>query len=56
MGFALMFLGHRISSELADQCKNMDAASNVVGRNVLVQHLREVIDVLKQWVSDVGLF
>jgi hypothetical protein len=29
----------------------MDAASNVVKRNVLAQHLREVIDVLEQRVS-----
>jgi hypothetical protein len=28
----------------------MDAASNVVKRNVLAQHLRDVIDVLEQRV------
>ncbi|KAH9065544.1 hypothetical protein EDB87DRAFT_1596529 [Lactarius vividus] len=37
-----------IYTELADQYKVMDAASNVVKRNVLAQHLREVIDVLEQ--------
>jgi len=37
-----------IYTELADQYKIMDAASNVVRRNVLAQHLREVIDVLEQ--------
>lgn len=37
-----------IYTELADQYKFMDAASNVVKRNVLAQHLREVIDVLEQ--------
>ncbi|KAI9465634.1 hypothetical protein BJY52DRAFT_1245223 [Lactarius psammicola] len=37
-----------IYTELADQYKMMDAASNVVKRNVLAQHLREVIDVLEQ--------
>jgi Centrosome microtubule-binding domain of Cep57 len=39
-----------IYTELADQYKIMDAASNVVKRNVLAQHLREVIDVLEQRV------
>ena len=39
-----------IYTELADQYKLMDAASNVVKRNVLAQHLREVIDVLEQRV------
>ena len=42
--------GRRIYSELADQYKTMDAASNVVKRNVLAQHLRDVIDVLEQRV------
>ncbi|KAI0259791.1 hypothetical protein BC834DRAFT_596013 [Gloeopeniophorella convolvens] len=37
-----------IYTELADQYKDMDAASNVVKRNVLAQHLREVIDILEQ--------
>ena len=40
--------GRRIYTELADQYKMMDAASNVVKRNVLAQHLRDVIDVLEQ--------
>ena len=39
-----------IYTELADQYKVMDAASNVVKRNVLAQHLREVIDTLEQRV------
>ena len=30
----------------------MDAGSNVVKRNVLAQHLRDVIDVLEQRVRD----
>ncbi|TRM61107.1 hypothetical protein BD626DRAFT_502750 [Schizophyllum amplum] len=34
--------------ELADQYKDMDAASNVRKRNILAQHLREVVDVLEQ--------
>ncbi|TFY78466.1 hypothetical protein EWM64_g5546 [Hericium alpestre] len=37
-----------IYTELADQYKLMDPASNVVKRNVLAEHLREVIDVLEQ--------
>ncbi|KAI0061607.1 hypothetical protein BV25DRAFT_1826312 [Artomyces pyxidatus] len=37
-----------IYTELADQYKLMDPASNVVKRNVLAQHLREVIDTLEQ--------
>ncbi|KDQ62237.1 hypothetical protein JAAARDRAFT_189583 [Jaapia argillacea MUCL 33604] len=37
-----------IYTELADQYKIMDAASDVAKRNVLAQHLREVIDVLEQ--------
>jgi len=34
--------------ELSDQYKEMDAVSNVVKRNVVAQHLKEVIDVLEQ--------
>ncbi|EJC97962.1 uncharacterized protein FOMMEDRAFT_143465 [Fomitiporia mediterranea MF3/22] len=34
--------------ELADQYKIIDAASNVAKRNVLAEHLREVIDTLEQ--------
>ncbi|KAI0643104.1 hypothetical protein C8Q79DRAFT_1075347 [Trametes meyenii] len=34
--------------ELADQYKDMDPVSNVVKRNVLADHLREVIDILEQ--------
>jgi Centrosome microtubule-binding domain of Cep57 len=42
--------GDSIYTELAEQYRMMDAASNVVKRNVLAQHLREVIDVLEQRV------
>jgi len=45
-----------IYTELADQYKFMDAASNVVKRNVLAQHLREVIDVLEQRVRSSHYF
>ncbi|GLB38153.1 putative centrosome microtubule-binding domain of Cep57 [Lyophyllum shimeji] len=34
--------------ELADQYKDMDAASDVPRRNVLAKHLREVVDILEQ--------
>ncbi|OCH92589.1 hypothetical protein OBBRIDRAFT_886090 [Obba rivulosa] len=34
--------------ELADQYKVIDAVSNVAKRNVLAEHLREVIDILEQ--------
>ncbi|KAH8104479.1 hypothetical protein BXZ70DRAFT_1075478 [Cristinia sonorae] len=34
--------------ELADQYKLIDAASNVAKRNVLAQHVREIIDILEQ--------
>ncbi|KAJ7069924.1 hypothetical protein C8F01DRAFT_537008 [Mycena amicta] len=34
--------------ELADQYKEMDAASDVPKRNLLAKHLREVVDVLEQ--------
>lgn len=40
----------RIYIELSDQYKEMDAISNVVKRNVVAQHLKEVIDVLEQKV------
>lgn len=43
-------LPHRIYVELADQYKLIDAASNVAKRNVLAEHLREVIDTLEQKV------
>ena len=36
--------------ELADQYKDMDPVSNVIKRNVLADHLREVIDILEQKV------
>ncbi|KAK0201843.1 hypothetical protein DFS33DRAFT_1386145 [Desarmillaria ectypa] len=34
--------------ELADQYKDMDAVSDVPKRNMLAQHLREVVDILEQ--------
>ncbi|KAH6911679.1 hypothetical protein BKA70DRAFT_861565 [Coprinopsis sp. MPI-PUGE-AT-0042] len=34
--------------ELADQYKDMDAASDVPRRNMLAKHLREVVDILEQ--------
>ena len=37
--------------ELAHQYGLMDPASNVVKRNVLAEHLREVIDALEQRVG-----
>lgn len=40
----------RIYIELADQYKDIDPVSNVAKRNVLAEHLREVIDVLEQKV------
>ena len=36
--------------ELADQYKDIDPVSNVAKRNVLAEHLREVIDILEQKV------
>jgi hypothetical protein len=41
----------RIYGELADQYKVLDAASAVAKRNVLAEHLKEVIDTLEQKVS-----
>lgn len=40
--------------ELAEQYGLMDATSNVSKRNVLADHLREVVDVLEQKVC--GIF
>ena len=37
--------------ELADEYAKMDATSNVAKRNILADHLREVIDVLEQRVG-----
>lgn len=45
----------RIYIELSDQYKEMDAISNVVKRNVVAQHLKEVIDVLEQKVHEYSL-
>ena len=41
----------RIYIELADQYKVIDPVSNVAKRNVLAEHLREVIDILEQKVG-----
>lgn len=45
-----LLLTHRIYIELAEQYALMDAASNVVKRNVLADHLREVIGILEEKV------
>ncbi len=45
-----LFLCYSIYVELADQYKEIDAVSNVAKRNVLAEHLREVIDILEQKV------
>lgn len=37
--------------ELAEQYKIVDAASDVAKRNLVAQHLREVIDIIEQKVS-----
>ncbi|KAF8672534.1 hypothetical protein AX14_005551 [Amanita brunnescens Koide BX004] len=37
-----------IYCELADRYKEMDAASEVRRRNILAQHLKEVVDILEQ--------
>lgn len=42
----------RIYIELADQYKLMDPASNVLKRNVLAEHLKEVVDTLEQKVRE----
>ena len=44
----LTSFGDRIYLELAEQYGIIDAASNVAKRNVLADHLREVIDTLEQ--------
>lgn len=41
-----------IYCELADQYKLMDAASVVAKRNVLAEHLKEVVDTLEQKVRN----
>lgn len=40
----------RIYVELAEQYALMDASSNVAKRNVLAEHLREIIDTIEQKV------
>lgn len=42
--------------ELAEQYGLMDAASNISKRNVLADHLREVIDILEQKVREPTCF
>ena len=41
---------HSIYVELAEQYRVMDAVSDVSKRNILAQHLKEVVDVLEQKV------
>lgn len=55
-GMLTRSLVDRIYVELADQYKAMDAASDMGKRNLLANHLREVIDVLEQKVSPSRLF
>jgi hypothetical protein len=43
--------GARIYVELADQYRIIGPASNVAKRNVLAEHLKEVIDTLEKRVS-----
>ncbi len=43
--------GSSVYVELADQYKVMDATSDVRRRNMLAQHLREVVDILEQKVG-----
>lgn len=40
----------RIYVELADQYKMVDAASNITKRNILAQHVHEIVDILEQKV------
>lgn len=51
--FLLLTMSASIYCELADQYKVIDPVSNVAKRNVLAEHLREVIDVLEQKVSHI---
>lgn len=44
---------YRIYVELADQYKDIDPVSNVAKRNVLAEHLRDVIDILEQKVRHI---
>ena len=39
--------------ELADQYKDMDPVSDVPKRNMLAQHLREVVDILEQKAGEI---
>lgn len=48
----LKYCLHRIYIELADQYKDIDPVTNVAKRNVLAEHLREVIDILEQKVLE----
>ena len=44
----LPFASNRIYIELASQYTLMDSSSNIAKRNVLAEHLKEVIDTLEQ--------
>lgn len=47
----IILIAHRrIYTELADQYKLMDAASNVPKRNILAEHLKDVVNTLEQRV------
>lgn len=46
----LTFPSCSIYVELADQYKDMDPVSNVRKRNMLAQHLHEVVDTMEQKV------
>lgn len=46
----LTFPSRSIYVELADQYKDMDPVSNVRKRNMLAQHLHEVVDTMEQKV------
>jgi hypothetical protein len=54
-GTSINASSRRIYIELADQYKEMDAASDKPKRNLLADHLREVVDVLEQKVRPVFL-
>jgi hypothetical protein len=45
-----------IYAELAEQYRLIDAASNAPKRNILAQHLKEIIDILEKKVSALGFF
>ena len=49
------FFSLSVYVELADEYKIMDAISDVRRRNMLAQHLREVVDILEQKVRSISL-